>query len=148
MRARRRPTPRRCRSGAPPGPRGTTSGPTTRASSSGRTRWSSPTASASSGCSRTSFATASNTATRTGQTAASRSASPPPTTASSSPTTGRAIAAADRARVFEPGYTADGSGTGLGLTIVERIAHAHGWTVSAGASDAGGAAFRFDLGGV
>jgi signal transduction histidine kinase len=61
---------------------------------------------------------------------------------------GPGIAAADRDRVFEPGYTADESGTGLGLTIVERIAHAHGWTVSAGASDAGGAAFRFDLGGV
>lgn len=61
---------------------------------------------------------------------------------------GPGIDAADRDRVFDPGYTADGSGTGLGLTIVERIARAHQWTVSVGPSDASGAEFRFDLGGV
>lgn len=51
----------------------------------------------------------------------------------------------ERDRVFAPGYTTDqsGSGTGLGLTIVKRIANAHGWTVSLTASDAGGARFEF-----
>jgi signal transduction histidine kinase len=57
---------------------------------------------------------------------------------------GVGIPEAERDRVFAPGYTTDrsGGGTGLGLTIVERIAEAHGWTISLTASDAGGARFE------
>jgi signal transduction histidine kinase len=54
---------------------------------------------------------------------------------------GRGVAPADRERVFEPGYT-DADGTGLGLTIVRRIAAAHGWTVSLEAGADGGARFE------
>ncbi|WP_436930646.1 sensor histidine kinase [Halosimplex halobium] len=51
----------------------------------------------------------------------------------------------ERERVFEPGYSASGTnnGTGLGLTIVERIAEAHDWTVSLATGSAGGARFEF-----
>jgi signal transduction histidine kinase len=48
--------------------------------------------------------------------------------------------------VFEPGHTTDESGTGLGLAIVAGIAQAHGWTVTATESAAGGA--RFEVAGV
>jgi signal transduction histidine kinase len=58
---------------------------------------------------------------------------------------GAGIPAEVRQRVFEPGYSTNGanSGTGLGLTIVERIAEAHDWTVSLAAGSAGGARFEF-----
>jgi hypothetical protein len=56
---------------------------------------------------------------------------------------GPGIPKAERERVFEPGYTVTEGGTGLGLTIVERIAEAHGWTVSLVESDDGGARFEF-----
>jgi len=59
---------------------------------------------------------------------------------------GRGVPPAERDRVFEPGYTAAGDGTGLGLTIVDRIATAHGWTVGVAESDGGGA--RFEITGV
>jgi signal transduction histidine kinase len=51
----------------------------------------------------------------------------------------------ERERVFEPGYSTgdSGSGTGLGLTIVERIAEAHDWTVSLTTGPPGGARFEF-----
>ncbi|AHG01785.1 hypothetical protein HALLA_00410 (plasmid) [Halostagnicola larsenii XH-48] len=52
----------------------------------------------------------------------------------------------DRAQVFEQGYTSTPDGTGLGLAIVERIATAHGWTITATESDEGGA--RFEVVGV
>ena len=45
-----------------------------------------------------------------------------------------------RDQVFEDGYTT--GGTGLGLTIVEEIASAHGWEVSLTESPEGGAAFE------
>ena len=45
--------------------------------------------------------------------------------------------------VFEPGYTTRTEGTGLGLTIVERIAEAHDWDVSVTESQDGGARFEF-----
>ena len=48
--------------------------------------------------------------------------------------------------MFEPGNTSSPSGTGFGLAIGEEIAEAHGWTVSAAASDDGGA--RFEMTGV
>ena len=50
---------------------------------------------------------------------------------------------AERERVFEPGYTTAADGTGFGLTIVKRIADAHGWEVSVG--DSAGDGVRFDF---
>jgi PAS domain S-box-containing protein len=49
----------------------------------------------------------------------------------------------DREMVFQHGYTSD-NGTGFGLSIVESIAEAHGWTVSVTDSRAGGARFEFE----
>ena len=46
--------------------------------------------------------------------------------------------------VFDHGYTG-GGGTGLGLSIVETIVEGHGWEISLGDSEAGGAAFRIDF---
>jgi two-component sensor histidine kinase len=51
-----------------------------------------------------------------------------------------------REHAFDWGYTTDGSGVGFGLGIVQRIAEAHGWTVSVTESAAGGA--RFEVRGV
>jgi signal transduction histidine kinase len=48
-----------------------------------------------------------------------------------------------RETVFVPGYTRDRNGTGLGLTIVKRIAEAHGWGVTVTESSTGGARFEF-----
>ncbi|MFC6952823.1 histidine kinase N-terminal 7TM domain-containing protein [Halorubellus litoreus] len=44
--------------------------------------------------------------------------------------------------LFDTGVTGDG-GTGLGLAIVDRIAGAHGWTVTTTESDTDGARFEF-----
>jgi len=51
-----------------------------------------------------------------------------------------------RESVFEAGWTTDDDGTGFGLSIVNRIAEAHGWSPSVTDSDSGGA--RFEFGGV
>ncbi|SMO75699.1 two-component system sensor histidine kinase NtrB [Halorubrum cibi] len=51
-----------------------------------------------------------------------------------------------REAVFESGYTTAEDGTGFGLSIVERIAEAHGWEVRATESTDGGA--RFEVTGV
>ena len=51
-----------------------------------------------------------------------------------------------RDRAFDWGYTTDEAGVGFGLGIVQGVAEAHGWTVSAGESAAGGA--RFEVRGV
>lgn len=48
----------------------------------------------------------------------------------------------ERDVVFDPGYSASGAGTGLGLAIVERIAEAHGWTVTLTTAPDGGARFE------
>ncbi|SNZ17796.1 Signal transduction histidine kinase [Natronoarchaeum philippinense] len=48
-----------------------------------------------------------------------------------------------RADVFERGFTTDDDGTGFGLAIVDAIAGAHGWEISASESESGGA--RFDV---
>ncbi len=47
-----------------------------------------------------------------------------------------------RERAFETGYTTRPGGTGLGLGIVRRVAKAHGWSVDATESAAGGARFE------
>ncbi|MCU4801412.1 PAS domain S-box protein [Halobacteria archaeon HArc-gm2] len=44
--------------------------------------------------------------------------------------------------VFEEGYTTSTDGTGLGLPLVERIAAAHGWTVTVAESEEG---VRFEI---
>ncbi|WP_257628832.1 histidine kinase N-terminal 7TM domain-containing protein [Haloplanus salinarum] len=56
---------------------------------------------------------------------------------------GAGIPEPDRKEVFEHGYTTNTVGTGFGLSIVEEIVEGHGWTISVGESDAGGA--RFDV---
>ena len=45
----------------------------------------------------------------------------------------------ERSVVFEPGYSSHDHGTGLELSIVERIAKAHGWSVAAVEAETGGA---------
>jgi PAS domain S-box-containing protein len=52
---------------------------------------------------------------------------------------GAGIPAEDRKQVFEPKYTTDDDGTGLGLTIVAEVAEAHGWRVVATEGRDGGA---------
>jgi PAS domain S-box-containing protein len=48
--------------------------------------------------------------------------------------------------LFEHGVSGDAQGSGFGLGIVRRVAEAHGWSVTAGESESGGARFdiRFD----
>lgn len=64
---------------------------------------------------------------------------------------GEGIAAADRQRVFERFVRLDESrsrrrgGSGLGLSIAQEIASAHGGSVQVGASSLGGAAFEIEL---
>ncbi|WP_435095898.1 PAS domain S-box protein [Halarchaeum sp. P4] len=48
----------------------------------------------------------------------------------------------DPSDLFESGYTTSESGTGFGLNIVEQIADAHGWTVTALEGDRGA---RFEI---
>lgn len=50
----------------------------------------------------------------------------------------------DRSKIFEPGFTHESDGTGLGMAIVESMASAHGWSVSVTSSDSGGARFEID----
>ena len=57
---------------------------------------------------------------------------------------GEGIPADEQDAVFDHGYTG-GGGTGLGLSIVETIVEGHGWAISVGDSEAGGAAFRIDF---
>ncbi|OYR53862.1 two-component system sensor histidine kinase NtrB [Halorubrum halodurans] len=51
-----------------------------------------------------------------------------------------------RESIFESGYTTAEEGTGFGLSIVERIAEAHGWAVRATEGADGGA--RFEVTGI
>lgn len=57
--------------------------------------------------------------------------------------TGSGIPPDERELVFEQGYSTGYSGSGVGLTIVTRIAQAHGWRVSLTESDECGARFEF-----
>jgi signal transduction histidine kinase len=57
--------------------------------------------------------------------------------------TGPGIPPDERDAVFERGHST-GDGTGLGLTIVQAIADAHGWNLTLAESDAGGARFEFE----
>lgn len=55
---------------------------------------------------------------------------------------GPGIAAAALPRLFEPFFTTRPQGTGLGLAVVQTVAHAHGGTVSV---DSSGAGSRFTI---
>ena len=55
---------------------------------------------------------------------------------------GVGIAADQREKVTEPGYSTRTNGTGLGLAIVEQIIAAHGWELTVLSSAAGGARFE------
>ena len=57
--------------------------------------------------------------------------------------TGDGIPPDERDAVFDHGYTTGYSGSGIGLTIVSRIAQAHDWDVTLTDSDEGGARFEF-----
>jgi len=59
---------------------------------------------------------------------------------------GPGIPGADYEHIFEAGYTTSEGGTGFGLSIVERIADAHGWSIRVVESADGGA--RFEITGV
>ena len=56
---------------------------------------------------------------------------------------GEGIPPEERESVFESGYTTAADGTGFGLSIVEEIAAAHGWSVDVLAGRDGGARFEF-----
>lgn len=56
---------------------------------------------------------------------------------------GPGIASEKRDAVFAPGHSSASGGTGFGLTIVRRIAEAHGWTVAVTEGTDGGARFEF-----
>ena len=56
---------------------------------------------------------------------------------------GPGIDADHRDEVFESGYTTSETGTGFGLSIVQRIAEAHGWEVAVTEGERGGARFEF-----
>ncbi|MFB6179430.1 MAG: response regulator [Halorientalis sp.] len=56
---------------------------------------------------------------------------------------GRGIPDGEYDDIFETGYSTADDGTGFGLAIVEQIAEAHGWDVTATESQSGGA--RFDI---
>jgi signal transduction histidine kinase len=56
---------------------------------------------------------------------------------------GPGIPEADRERVFAPRETLENGGIGLGLSVVRRIARAHGWSVRATEGRDGGARFEF-----
>jgi PAS domain S-box-containing protein len=48
---------------------------------------------------------------------------------------GPGIPLEEHERVFDAGYSTEPDGSGLGLRIVEQVAHAHGWTVSVTGDD-------------
>lgn len=54
---------------------------------------------------------------------------------------GSGIAADERKRIFESGYSTNTEGTGFGLAIVEEIVESYGWSISAAESETGGAWF-------
>ncbi|MFW5956256.1 MAG: sensor histidine kinase [Halorhabdus sp.] len=55
---------------------------------------------------------------------------------------GRGIQPERRERVFDPGFSSDEHGTGIGLSIVARIVDLHGWSIAVTDSASGGACFE------
>jgi PAS domain S-box-containing protein len=56
---------------------------------------------------------------------------------------GPGIPDGDRVSVFEAGFSTSAEGNGLGLSIVNLIAEAHGWSISIEDADESGARFEF-----
>jgi PAS domain S-box-containing protein len=56
---------------------------------------------------------------------------------------GSGVPSESREAIFEPGYSDGRGGIGLGLTIVKRIAEAHGWSVTLTEGREQGARFEF-----
>ena len=52
-----------------------------------------------------------------------------------------------RDEVFDPSVSTSSEGLGIGLWVVREVATGHGWTVTAGESDNGGARFEFETDG-
>ncbi|GAB3312249.1 PAS domain S-box protein [Haloplanus salinarum] len=59
---------------------------------------------------------------------------------------GPGIPEEDRGQIFDAGYSTADAGTGFGLSIVDQIVGAHGWSIQATESEAGGV--RFEITGV
>nr|WP_101350304.1 PAS domain-containing protein [Haloarcula taiwanensis] len=57
--------------------------------------------------------------------------------------TGEGVPDGTTDEVFKPGFSTKEDGTGFGMVSIRQIVRAHGWTVSLGESDAGGARFEF-----
>ena len=57
---------------------------------------------------------------------------------------GDGLGAVDPAALFEYGVSADG-GSGVGLSVVDSIATAHGWRLQVGSTDGGGTTVRVDM---
>lgn len=55
---------------------------------------------------------------------------------------GSGIPPGERTAIFDPGYSLDGDGTGIGLSIVSRIVDVHGWSIDVTTSADGGARFE------
>ena len=55
---------------------------------------------------------------------------------------GDGIPADERDEIFDHGYTTNATGTGFGLSIVQEIVQAHGWSISVSESAEGGARFE------
>lgn len=58
---------------------------------------------------------------------------------------GPGITPTDRERIFDPFYTTASDGTGIGLSIVQRIVADHSGTIHVGESPAGGAEFKLEF---
>ena len=58
---------------------------------------------------------------------------------------GAGIPAAERDRIFEPFHSAGTDGSGLGLSVVRRIARERDWTVQVDDAPGGGAEFRVEV---
>jgi signal transduction histidine kinase len=59
--------------------------------------------------------------------------------------TGRGIPPADRGRVFDPFYSRKPTGSGLGLTIAQRIVAAHGGRIEVESAPGQGTCVRIAL---
>jgi signal transduction histidine kinase len=59
---------------------------------------------------------------------------------------GPGVPAAERERIFEPFYSAGTDGTGLGLSVVRRLARELGWLIEVRDAPGGGAEFRLAIG--
>jgi len=59
--------------------------------------------------------------------------------------TGRGLSAEQRAQLFQPGFTTKSYGSGLGLTIVERIVNEHDGDISVDSGAGAGTTFRIHL---